>query len=300
MEKMHRRVKEDKIKKEVSHASSLMPHLSYLPSNQRSVFSNQHEMNGKTSSNSYFISHISYLKRKAASRFTLIELLVVIAIIAILAAMLLPALNKAKQKAVDISCRNKLKQVAYGYNLYLDNYQEWLPTVRLKVGYFYHNEFRELLKLKTSKLFRETFLCPVDPKTANDKSRRAYSQFMPDYSLNTVGGSNAGGPRAVTLHLPTEDATRIHADENWKRWRLTDITRPSVCLVGGDSNSSSSPSANYSNQFNYYRHNGFCNFFFMDYHIESVDAQKGMGYVSLKMPKLYLTGWRTGTTHVDP
>jgi prepilin-type N-terminal cleavage/methylation domain-containing protein/prepilin-type processing-associated H-X9-DG protein len=69
------------------------------------------------------------------ARFTLIELLVVIAIIAILSSMLLPALSGARERAKSMTCLNNQKQIATGFILYADDYDEWLPPNTTKDGW---------------------------------------------------------------------------------------------------------------------------------------------------------------------
>ncbi len=82
------------------------------------------------------------MKRK---KFTLIELLVVIAIIAILAAMLLPALNSARQAAMNSKCISNLKQSMASIILYVDDQQGWIPKFYTSTNQTHCQMWNELL-----------------------------------------------------------------------------------------------------------------------------------------------------------
>jgi len=101
---------------------------------------------------------------KAAEGFTLVEMLVVIAIIGILAALLLPVLSAAKDRARRTTCLNNLSQVNLGIHMYSDDANDASPSTATKHVWVYYKELMQgYVSLESAPTnHSELFVCPAD------------------------------------------------------------------------------------------------------------------------------------------
>ncbi len=197
-----------------------------------------------------------------AAPFTLIELLVVIAIIAILAALLLPALSNAREFAKRASCANNVKSVWSGVSAYVDDYNEWFPSYdylsapnpRFWYSFTEYYVTGDNYPLTINSCRANFWRCPSNP--LSDQKSWGWNDLPYGYNVN--------------LGYFLRDGTPAMA--GCQKVRIAEVVNPSGCILAGDGGGSSTGT---------YRsylapswavpgnlHGGGCNLAFVDGHLE--------------------------------